>query len=66
MNYELKKTLSIKIKRIDMFPNHFFGTAEINGESYKINIQGKSYRKLVDRGDGDLDHSALIRLIDGS
>ncbi|MEE8271928.1 MAG: NAD(P)-dependent oxidoreductase [Alphaproteobacteria bacterium] len=24
------------------------------------------YRKLVDRGDGDLDHSALIRLIDGS
>jgi len=42
MNYELKKTLSIKIIRLDMFPNHFFGNAEINGEDYKINIQGKS------------------------
>lgn len=42
MNYELKKTLSIKIKRLDMFPNHFFGISEINGEEYKINIQGQS------------------------
>ena len=42
MNYELKKTLSIKIKRLDMFPNHFFGIAEINREEYKNNIQSQS------------------------
>jgi len=42
VNNELKKTLSIKIKRLDMFPNHFFGVAEINKEEYKINIQGQS------------------------
>jgi len=42
MNNELKKTLSIRIKRLDMFPNHFFGIAEINREEYKINIQGQS------------------------
>jgi len=41
MDYELEKILSIKIKRLDMFPNHFFGIAEINGEDYKINIQGR-------------------------
>ncbi len=40
MDNPLKKTLSIKIKRLDMFPNHFFGIAKINGEDYKINIQG--------------------------
>ena len=42
MNNQLKKTLTIKIKRLDMFPNHFFGTAEINYKEYKINIQGQS------------------------
>ena len=42
MNFELRKTLSINIKRLDMFPNHFFGTAEINRKDYKINIQGQS------------------------
>jgi len=36
---QLKKTISIKIKRLDMFPNHFFGIAEID-QDYKINIQG--------------------------
>ena len=42
MDAQLKKTISINIKRLDMFPNHFFGTAEINREEYKINIQGQS------------------------
>jgi hypothetical protein len=42
MNNELRRTLSIKIKKLDMFPNHFFGIAEINREDYKINIQGQS------------------------
>jgi len=42
MNNQLKKTLSIKIKKLDMFPNHFFGIGEIDGEDYKINIQGQS------------------------
>jgi len=36
MNDQLKKTISIKIKRLDMFPNHFFGITEINGEDYCI------------------------------
>ena len=45
MDNQLKKTTSIKIKRLDMFPNHFFGIAEINKESYKINIQGQSVLK---------------------
>jgi len=39
---ELKKTISINIKKLDMFPNHFFGIAEINKQDYKINIQGQS------------------------
>jgi len=42
MNNKLKKTISIKIKKLDIFPNHFFGIAEINREKYKINIQGQS------------------------
>jgi len=29
-----------------MFPNHFFGIAEID-EEYKINIQGHSREKLI-------------------
>ena len=37
MGDELKKTMSINIKKLDMFPNHFFGIAEINKEEYKIN-----------------------------
>ena len=28
-----------------MFPNHFFGIAEINNQEYKINIQGQSALK---------------------
>ncbi len=64
MNYELKKTLSIKIKRLDMFPNHFFGTAEINGEGYKINIQGKSMfrENLIKLPIKFKDEKALLRL----
>lgn len=42
MGNQLKKTTSIKIKRLDMFPNHFFGIGEINRKDYKINIQGQS------------------------
>ena len=46
MDNPLKKTLSIKIKRLDMFPNHFFGIAKID-EDYKINIQGHGREKLI-------------------
>jgi len=64
MNYELKKTLSIKIKRLDMFPNHFFGIAEINGEDYKINIQGQSMFRmnLIKLPIKFKDEKALLRL----
>jgi len=64
MNDELKKTLSIKIKRLDMFPNHFFGIAEINNENYKINIQGQSaFRgKLIKLPIKFNDEKALLRL----
>ena len=70
MNYELKKTLSIKIKHLDMFPNHFFGIAEINRENYKINIQGQSIfrEKLIKLPIKFKDEKALLRLsgINGS
>ncbi len=70
MNYELKKTLSIKIKLLDMFPNHFFGAAEINGEDYKINIQCKSMFRvnLIKLPINFKDEKALLRLsgINGS
>ena len=64
MNDELKKTLSIKIKRLDMFPNHFFGIAEINTEDYKINIQGQSMfrEKLIKLPIKFEDEKALLRL----
>ncbi len=64
MNNELKKTLSIKIKRLDMFPNHFFGIAEINREEYKINIQGQSMfrEKLIKLPIKFRDEKALLRL----
>ncbi len=64
MNDELKKTLSIKIKRLDMFPNHFFGIAEINKEEYNINIQRHSiYReKLIKLPIKFQDEKALLRL----
>jgi len=64
MNHELKKTLSIKIKRLDMFPNHFFGIAEINKEDYKINIQGQSMmrEKLIKLPIKFKDEKALLRL----
>jgi len=51
MGYQLKKTLSIKIKRIDMFPNHFFGIAKIDHE-YKINIQGHGGGKIIETACG--------------
>ncbi len=70
MDNPLKKTLSIKINRIDLFPNHFFGTAEINREEYKINIQGRSaFRsKLIKLPIKFKDEKALLRLsgINGS
>ncbi len=64
MDYELEKILSIKIKRLDMFPNHFFGIAEINGEDYKINIQGRSvFRKILIKLPIKFkDEEALLRL----
>ena len=70
MDNQLKKTLSIKIKRLDMFPNHFFGISEINGEDYKINIQGQSVFRtnLIKLPIKFKDEKALLRLsgINGS
>ncbi len=67
MDNQLKKTLSIKIKRLDMFPNHFFGIAEIDQE-YKINIQGHGQEKLIKLPIKFKDEKALLRLsgINGS
>ncbi len=67
MNYQLKKTLSIKIKHLDMFPNHFFGIGQIN-EDYKINIQGHGREKLFKLPIKFKDEKALLRLsgINGS
>ncbi len=64
MDNQLKKTLSIKIKRLDMFPNHFFGITEINGEEYKINIQGQSVFRtnLIKLPIKFKDEKALLRL----
>ena len=61
---QLKKTLSIRIKRLDMFPNHFFGIAEINNQEYKINIQGQSVLKeqLIKLPLPFRDEKALLRL----
>ena len=53
-----------------MFPNHFFGTAEINNEEYKINIQGQSMfrEKLIKLPIEFKDEKALLHLsgTDGS
>ena len=64
MDNQLKKTLSIKIKRLDMFPNHFFGIVEINKQDYKINIQGQSVLKeqLIKLPIPFRDEKALLRL----
>ncbi len=64
MNNELKKTISIKIKKLDMFPNHFFGIAEINRKDYKINIQGQSMlrEQLIRLPIKFQDEKALLRL----
>ena len=61
---ELKKTISINIKKLDMFPNHFFGIAEINKQDYKINIQGQSIlrQKLIKLPIKFKDEKALLRL----
>jgi hypothetical protein len=64
MGDELKKTISINIKKLDMFPNHFFGIAEINKQDYKINIQGQSVlrQKLIKLPMKFKDEKALLRL----
>ena len=64
MNSQLKKTTSIMIKRLDMFPNHFFGTAEINKKDYKINIQGQSVLRaqLIKLPIPFIDEKALLQL----
>ncbi len=53
-----------------MFPNHFFGIAEINKQDYKINIQGQSVlrQKLIKLPIKFKDEKALLRLsgINGS
>ncbi len=53
-----------------MYPNHFFGSGKINGEYYKINIQGQSvFRKnLIKLPIEFKDEKALLRLsgINGS
>ena len=68
MDNILKKTISIKIKRLDMFPNHFFGTTEINEEDYKINIQGHGKEQLIKLPIKFRDEKAVLRLsgINGS
>ena len=60
----LKRILSIKIKRLDMFPNHFFGIAEINNNDYKINIQGQSNlrKQLIKLPVKIQDEKAMLRL----
>lgn len=47
-----------------MFPNHFFGIAEINREEYKINIQGQSVlrEQLIKLPIKFKDEKALLRL----
>ena len=52
------------IKRLDMFPNHFFGIAEINKKVYKINIQGQSVLRaqLIKLPIKFEDEKALLRL----
>ena len=64
MSDQLKKTLSMKIKRLDMFPNHFFGIVEINKEEYKINVQGQSVlrEQLIKLPVHFRDEKALLRL----
>ncbi|MDH3395076.1 MAG: hypothetical protein OEL52_02860 [Nitrosopumilus sp.] len=64
MTDSLKKILSIRIKRLDMFPNHFFGITEINGTEYKINIQGQSIlrKQLIKLLIKIHDEKALLRL----
>ncbi len=64
MGDELKKTMSINIKKLDMFPNHFFGIAEINKQDYKINIQGQSVlrQKLIKLPIKFKDEKALLHL----
>ena len=64
MSNQLKKTLSIRIKKLDMFPNHFFGTVEINNQEYSINIQGQSVLKdqLIKLPVPFRDEKALLQL----
>jgi len=64
MSTDLKKTVSIKIKKLDIFPTHFFGFAEINTEQYKINIQGQSIvsDQLIKLPIKFKDKKALLRL----
>ena len=64
MDNQLKKTMSINIKRLDMFPNYFFGTVEINRVEYKINIQGQSVlrEQLIKLPIKFNDEKALLRL----
>jgi len=66
MDDKLRKTLSMKIQRLDMFPNHFFGVARINGEECKINIQSQSMlrEQLIKLPIEFRDEKALLRLID--
>ena len=64
MTDSLKKILSVRIKRLDLFPNHFFGIAEILGTEYKINVQGQSMlrKQLIKLPIKIHDEKALLRL----
>ena len=64
MTDSLKKILSMRIKQLDLFPNHFFGIVEISGTEYKINIQGQSIlrKQLIKLPIKILDEKALLRL----
>ena len=42
-----ERSLVIKIKKLDIRESYFFGVAEIDGNEYKINIQGEWKEKLI-------------------
>lgn len=47
MKPDLEKPLGIKIKKLNINQAYFLGQAEIDGEEYKINIQGHWKEKLI-------------------
>lgn len=64
MDTKLKITISIKVKRLDIFPTHFFGLAEINSLNVNLVVQGQSMLKdkLIKLPIKFRDEKALLRL----